>query len=126
MKNLYIFNCINNVVSISSNQIILEFELTRTIYGGLMYTSEVTVKNEIGLHARPGLFFIQKANEFTKCDIWIEKDNRRVSAKDLKGVLCLGIVGGMTVRLIADGKDDEVAVTSLVRLIESGFAEKYR
>ena len=58
-----------------------------------MYTQEVTVNNEVGLHARPATYFIQKANEF-KCGIWVEKDERRVNAKSLLGVLSLGIVGG--------------------------------
>ena len=54
-----------------------------------MYTQEITVKNEVGLHARPATYFIQKANEF-KCGIWVEKDERRVNAKSLLGVLSLG------------------------------------
>ena len=49
-----------------------------------MYTQEVTVNNEVGLHARPATYFIQKANEF-KCGIWVEKDERRVNAKSLLG-----------------------------------------
>ena len=44
-----------------------------------MYTQEITVNNEVGLHARPATFFIQKANEF-KSGIWVEKDDRRVNA----------------------------------------------
>ena len=87
-----------------------------------MYTQEVTVKNEVGLHARPATYFIQKANEF-KCGIWVEKDERRVNAKSLLGVLSLGIVGGTTIRIIADGADEEQAVSGLVKLVESGFAE---
>ncbi len=87
-----------------------------------MYTQEITVKNEVGLHARPATYFIQKANEF-KCGIWVEKDERRVNAKSLLGVLSLGIVGGTTIRIIADGADEEQAVSGLVKLVESGFAE---
>ena len=87
-----------------------------------MYTQEVTVNNEVGLHARPATYFIQKANEF-KCGIWVEKDERRVNAKSLLGVLSLGIVGGTTIRIIADGADEEQAVSGLVKLVESGFAE---
>ena len=56
-----------------------------------MYTQNVTINNEVGLHARPATFFIQKANEF-KSGIWLEKDERRVNAKSLLGVLSLGIV----------------------------------
>ena len=47
-----------------------------------MYTREITVKNEVGLHARPATYFIQKANEF-KSGIWVEKEERRVNAKSL-------------------------------------------
>ena len=87
-----------------------------------MYTQEITVKNEVGLHARPATYFIQKANEF-KSGIWVEKDERRVNAKSLLGVLSLGIVGNTAIRVIADGADEEAAVEALVKLVESGFAE---
>lgn len=87
-----------------------------------MFNKEVTVQNQVGLHARPATFFIQKANEF-KSSIWIEKEERRVNAKSLLGVLSLGIIGGTTVKIIADGSDEEEAVHSLVKLVESGFAE---
>ena len=65
-----------------------------------MYTQNVTINNEVGLHARPATFFIQKANEF-KSGIWLEKDERRVNAKSLLGVLSLGIVKGTTITLLA-------------------------
>ena len=83
---------------------------------------DVLVQNQVGLHARPATFFIQKANEF-KSSIWVEKDERRVNAKSLLGVLSLGIVGGTSIDIIADGSDEQEAVDSLVALIESGFAE---
>lgn len=82
----------------------------------------VLVQNQVGLHARPATFFIQKANEF-KSSIWVEKDERRVNAKSLLGVLSLGIVGGTSIDIIADGSDEQEAVDSLVALVESGFAE---
>ena len=87
-----------------------------------MVTQEVTINNEVGLHARPATFFIQKANEF-KSGIWVEKDERRVNAKSLLGVLSLGIVGGTTIKIIADGADEQEAVDALVKLVETGFAE---
>ena len=58
-----------------------------------MCVKEVLVENQVGLHARPATFFIQKANEF-KATIWVEKEERRVNAKSLLGVLSLGIIGG--------------------------------
>ena len=75
-----------------------------------------------GLHARPATFFIQKANEF-KSSIWIEKDERRVNAKSLLGVLSLGIVKGTTVTLVADGADEQEAIDTLTALINSDFSE---
>lgn len=87
-----------------------------------MYVKEVMVQNQVGLHARPATFFIQKANEF-KAAIWVEKEERRVNAKSLLGVLSLGIVGGTPIRVIADGVDEQPAVDSLVKLVETGFNE---
>ena len=87
-----------------------------------MCAKEVLVQNQVGLHARPATFFIQKANEF-KSSIWVEKEERRVNAKSLLGVLSLGTVGGVTIRIIADGADEEQAVDALVELVNSGFAE---
>ena len=87
-----------------------------------MKTRDVVITNASGLHARPATFFIQKANGY-KATIWVEKDNRRVNAKSLLGVLSLGIVGGTSIRITADGNDEEAAVDALVALVESGFAE---
>ncbi len=87
-----------------------------------MFMKETTVNNQVGLHARPATFFIQKANEF-KSSIWVEKEDRRVNAKSLLGVLSLGIVKGTAINLIADGPDEEAAINALVELINSEFAE---
>lgn len=91
----------------------------------VMFVKDVVVQNQVGLHARPATFFIQKANEF-KSSIWIEKEERRVNAKSLLGILSLGIVGGTSIRIIADGADEELAVQGLVDLVDSGFSEDAR
>ncbi len=87
----------------------------------VMFVKDVMVQNQVGLHARPATFFIQKANEF-KSSIWIEMEERRVNAKSLLGILSLGIVGGTSIRIIADGADEQQAVDALVELVESGFS----
>ena len=87
-----------------------------------MCMKDVEVKNQVGLHARPATFFIQKANEY-KSSIWVEKEERRVNAKSLLGILSLGIVGGAKIRIIADGSDEQLAVDGLVKLVESAFSE---
>lgn len=86
-----------------------------------MLVKEVVVQNQVGLHARPATFFIQRANEF-KSSIWVERDERRVNAKSLLGVLSLGILGNTKIRIIADGPDEQDALDSLVKLVQSGFA----
>ena len=87
-----------------------------------MITKVAVINNQVGLHARPAVFFIQKANEF-KSSIWIEKDERRVNAKSLLGVLSLGIVKGSTITLVADGADEQEAIDTLTALINSDFSE---
>ena len=86
----------------------------------MMISRDITIQNSVGLHARPATFFIQKANSY-KSSIWVEKDERRVNAKSLLGVLSLGITKGMTVTLIADGADGVEALNGLEALIDSGF-----
>ena len=83
-----------------------------------MIIREVTIKNSVGLHARPATFFIQKANSF-KSSISVEREDRRVNAKSLLGVLSLGIVNGMEITLVADGPDEEEAIAGLVHLIDN-------
>lgn len=87
-----------------------------------MYSKEVTVTNSVGLHARPATFFIQKSNEF-KSSIWVEKGDRRINAKSLLGILSLGIIKGTEIKVIADGVDEEAAVSSLINLIENELTD---
>ena len=87
-----------------------------------MISRSVTIQNSVGLHARPATFFIQKANAY-KCTVWVEKEDRKVNAKSLLGVLSLGIAKGMTITLIADGQDEDAALDGLTALINTGFAE---
>ena len=88
-----------------------------------MISREVTITNTIGLHARPATFFIQKANGF-QSSVWVEKEDRKVNAKSLLGVLSLGIAQGMTIKLIAEGADESEALDALEDLINTGFREQ--
>ena len=87
-----------------------------------MISRSVTVRNSVGLHARPATFFVQKANSF-KSSIWVEKEDCRVNAKSLLGVLSLGISKGTAITLIADGVDENTAIDGLAELIDSEFGE---
>lgn len=87
-----------------------------------MTSRDISIKNSVGLHARPATFFIQKANSF-KSSIWVECGDRRANAKSLLGVLSLAIVKGTDITLIADGSDENEALDALSELVNSGFAE---
>lgn len=87
-----------------------------------MYSKEVVIKNQVGLHARPATYFIQKANEF-KDEIKVSKDEREVNAKSLLGVLSLGITRGSAIKLTANGETEKEAVDALVELVETGFED---
>lgn len=85
-----------------------------------MIQRDVTITNNSGLHARPATFFIQKANTY-RSSVWVVKDDRKVSAKSLLGVLSIGIAKGMTITLQAEGEDEQAAIEGLIELIETGF-----
>ena len=85
-----------------------------------MVSREVKICNTVGLHARPATFFIQKANSF-RSNVWIEKDERKVDAKSLLGVLSMGVKKDTVVILSADGPDEQQAVAALCELIAIGL-----
>jgi len=87
-----------------------------------MYSKEATINNQVGLYARPATFFIQKANEY-KSTIMVEKEERKVNAKSLLGVLSLGITKGTVITISAEGADEQEAVNSLCDLIATNFGE---
>ena len=87
-----------------------------------MFVKDVVVQNKVGLHARPATLFIQKANEF-KSSIWVEREERRINAKSLLGVLSLEIFAGAQIKVIADGADEEDAVNALVDLVQNAFSD---
>ena len=82
-----------------------------------MFSKEIIVRCESGLHNKQATYFVQKANEFS-CSIWVESGSRRMNAKSLLGIMSLGIMTGTTVVLSADGSDAEDAVTALEALLQ--------
>lgn len=88
-----------------------------------MISRSVTISNSVGLHARPATFFVQKANCY-KSSIWVEKEDCRVNAKSLLGVLSLGISKGTEITIIADGNDEADAIDGLVALVDGEFGER--
>lgn len=82
-----------------------------------MFTKDVTVRCESGLHNKQATYFVQKANEYD-CSIWVECGNRKMNAKSLLGIMSLGIVTGAVVTLSADGACAESAVLALEELLQ--------
>ena len=82
-----------------------------------MFSKEVVVHCESGLHNKQATYFVQKANEF-ESSIWLESGNRKMNAKSLLGIMSLGIISGSAVTLSAVGSDEEAAVTALETLLQ--------
>ena len=82
-----------------------------------MFSKEIVVRCESGLHNRQATYFVQKANEFAS-SIWVESMNRKMNAKSLLGIMSLGIVTGASVILSASGPDAEEAVNALEVLLQ--------
>ena len=81
-----------------------------------MFTKEVVVRCESGLHNKQAIYFVQKANEFD-CEIWLESGSRRMNAKSMLGIMSLEIVTGTKITLVAMGADAEKAVLALEVLL---------
>ena len=82
-----------------------------------MFSKEVVIRCESGLHNKQASYFVQKANEFD-CKIWLQFGNSKINAKSLLGVMAMGLTTGTCVTLSADGTDAEAAVNSLEDLLQ--------
>lgn len=86
-----------------------------------MISRNAKVNSPIGLCSRPAMFFIQKATTFKDTVIWIQKDEDRMNAKSLMGVLYLKATSGAEITVIADGPEENEAVSTLCDLLENGL-----
>lgn len=83
---------------------------------------QVVIQNETGLHARPASIFVAEAGKF-QSEILIEYNGKRVNAKSILGLLTLGVTKGQTITIVTQGPDEESALTTLTKLVESGLSE---
>lgn len=88
-----------------------------------MVEKDVTVKNRAGIHARPAALLVQKANEFD-ANVYMEKESNRINAKSIMGIITLGAAYNSVLKIIAEGDDEEEAVTALASLFENRFEEE--
>jgi phosphocarrier protein len=87
-----------------------------------MTERNVKVLNRAGIHARPSAMVVQATKDF-KCNIYFEKDNERINAKSIMGVITLGAGYGTELKVIAEGEDEQKAVDVLAHLFENKFEE---
>lgn len=76
---------------------------------------EVTLKS--GLQARQAALFVQEANRY-QADVYLQKDDKKVNAKSIMGIMSLAISKGSQVVISADGSDEEQAVAGLIAMIQ--------
>ncbi|WP_028547089.1 HPr family phosphocarrier protein [Paenibacillus taiwanensis] len=81
-----------------------------------MAQQPVVVRLKTGLHARPAALFVQEANKYSS-DIFVEKEDKKVNAKSIMGIMSLAISSGTTISITAEGADAEQAVSALVALV---------
>jgi phosphocarrier protein len=87
-----------------------------------MISNKVEIINKLGLHARASTKLTQTASKFA-CEIWIQRNDRRVNAKSIMGVMMLAAAKGSIVTLEASGTDEQAAIDALTALIGDYFGE---
>lgn len=87
-----------------------------------VYEQQVTIKNRLGLHARPAALFVQLANKF-KCEISVIKDKEEVNGKSIMGIMMLAAGQGTVLTIRAEGFAAEAAVKAMAELVETNFGE---
>ncbi len=87
-----------------------------------MKQETVTIKNRAGIHARPAALIVRTANEFDS-EIFLELDDMKINAKSIMGIITLGANYKSVLQVIAEGEDEEQAVSAIVNLFETRFEE---
>lgn len=85
-------------------------------------SKDLTIRNKMGMHARPAAQFVKRASKY-KCDIWVEKDEEPVNGKSIMGLMMLAAGRGETIKLTTEGVDAEAAMADLEELITTGFGD---
>ena len=87
-----------------------------------MTSRQVTVVNQLGMHARAAAKFVHLATRF-EARVRVARAGREMDGKSIMGILLLAAARGTTIAISADGADERAAVDALVALVESGFGE---
>ncbi|HCI13616.1 MAG: phosphocarrier protein HPr [Gallionellales bacterium GWA2_60_142] len=87
-----------------------------------MQQQEAQIINKLGLHARASAKLTQLASSF-KCEVMLSRNNRRVNAKSIMGVMMLAAAKGATIGIETNGSDEEEAMAKIQALINDYFGE---
>ncbi|MCL2025535.1 MAG: HPr family phosphocarrier protein [Leptospirales bacterium] len=85
-----------------------------------MLEREVIVNTDTGIHARPAMMLVREAMKY-KCSVKLIKDGVEADCKSIMSVLGLAIIPGSTLKIVADGVDEDKVVNSIISMIESDF-----
>jgi phosphocarrier protein len=88
-----------------------------------MVEKDVVIKNRAGIHARPASLLVQTANLFAS-QIFLEKDGERINGKSIMGIITLGATYNTSITIIAEGDDEQEAVSAIAHLFETKFDEE--
>jgi phosphocarrier protein len=83
---------------------------------------EVRIRNQLGLHARAAVRFVQLANQY-RCEVKVSKDGSEANGKSIMGLLTLVAAVGSTMTISCEGDDAEKAASALAALVDEGFGE---
>ena len=87
-----------------------------------MQYKEVKILNKLGMHARASAKFTQLASRY-RSDVWLSRNDRKVNAKSIMGVMMLAANQGAALGIETEGVDEIEAMQALVQLIEDRFGE---
>jgi phosphocarrier protein HPr len=85
-------------------------------------TKSLTVKNDMGIHARPAAMIVRIANRY-QADLYVEKDDEVVDGKSIMGLMMLAAGNGSVLHFTAEGEDSKSVLSDLEALFEGGFNE---
>ncbi len=88
-----------------------------------MISQQITLRNKLGLHARPAAHFVRLAAQY-ESDVFLTSDNVRINAKSIMGVMMLAVERGAVLTIECDGKDEQELMAKLVQLVEDKFYEE--
>ncbi|MCK6432984.1 MAG: HPr family phosphocarrier protein [Burkholderiaceae bacterium] len=87
-----------------------------------MISSNITISNKLGLHARASAKLTKLAGGF-KSEVHLSRNGRRINAKSIMGVMMLAAGMGAEITIETDGPDEDAAMAAIRAIIEEKFGE---